>query len=98
MTVDSSPNSFGTHFIPMSVDSHPTSFGFLIRSDGSKSCEFPADQLATFADTADPNDRKKKKKKEIVAKVLDGQRYPCPALVGCACNWGGAGQRPRRGQ
>ena len=22
-------------------------------------------------------------KKTIVAKALDGQRYPCPALVGC---------------
>ena len=25
----------------------------------------------------------------IVAKALDGQRYPCPALVGCACSWRG---------
>ena len=25
----------------------------------------------------------KKKKKKIVAKALDGQRYPCPAEVGC---------------
>ena len=25
----------------------------------------------------------KSKKEKIVAKALDGQRYPCPALVGC---------------
>ena len=26
----------------------------------------------------------------IVAKALDGQRYPCPALVGCGWSWGGS--------
>ena len=34
----------------------------------------------------------------IVAKASDGQRYPCPAWVGCAWSWGRAGQRPRRGR
>ena len=27
--------------------------------------------------------------KEIVAKALDGQRYPCPDYVGCASEVGG---------
>ena len=26
----------------------------------------------------------------MVAKASDGQRYPCPAWVGCAWNWGGS--------
>ena len=30
------------------------------------------------------------KEKEIVAKALDGQRYPCPASVGCGSSWGGS--------
>ena len=32
--------------------------------------------------------KRKGTKKKIVAKALDGQRYPCPALVGCDWSWG----------
>ena len=31
-------------------------------------------------------------------KVVSDQRYPCPAFIVCDLNWGGAGQRPQRGQ
>ena len=40
----------------------------------------------------------KNAQKVIVAKALDGQRYPCPAELVVLEVERGAGQRPRRGQ
>ena len=57
-------------------------FNHVTTLEKKKSCQL-YHQENTMIKKTHIQDKQKNKHEEIVAKASDGQRYPCPAQVGC---------------